>query len=63
VRSLLGSILLKFVKIVKFVGCSKLILNLIKFNKHLYMTINVIEVFFFKIVKLQFILHSTSIDC
>jgi hypothetical protein len=46
VRYLLGSILLNFVKIVKFVGCSKFILNLIKLNKHLYMTINVIEVFF-----------------
>jgi hypothetical protein len=47
VRSLFGLILLNFVKIVKFVGCSKLILILIKLNKHLYMTINVIEVFFF----------------
>jgi hypothetical protein len=36
----------EFVKIVKFVGCSKFILNLIKLNKHLYMTINVIKVFF-----------------
>jgi hypothetical protein len=49
VRSLLGSILLNFVKIVKFVGCSKLELNLIKLNKHLYMTINVIEVFFYRL--------------
>jgi hypothetical protein len=49
VRSLLGSILLNFVKIVKFVGCSKFILILIKLNKNLYMTINVIEVFFYKL--------------
>jgi hypothetical protein len=41
-----GSILLNFFKIVKFVGCTKFMLNLIKLNEHSYMTINVIKFFF-----------------
>jgi hypothetical protein len=56
---LLGYILLNFVKIVKFVGCSKFILILINLNKHLYMTINVIEVFIFIFINCKITIYIT----
>jgi hypothetical protein len=43
VRSLLGFILLTFIEILKFVGCSKLMFKFNKFNKHSNLTIIVIE--------------------
>jgi hypothetical protein len=63
VRSLLGLILVNFVKILKFVGCSKLMLKFNKFNKHSNLTINVTKFAFLKFIKLQFKLHSASIIC
>jgi hypothetical protein len=53
-----------FFEILKFVGCSKFMLNFNKFNNHSNLTINVIEfVFYLFIVKLQFKVYSTNIDC